>query len=1364
MPIDIRAQVSCNLGTVISGSFADDYLQGSGLIKTRGEVVLVGTQTPATGTQVTFTYVKQGTTYTLPRVLRVLSSFADPFRRTTTVQLGCKLTYLENRKPPVENPNSKDENEVPCYVYAKATLPISAWFVFQHCLGALGLSSDSVPLTNKFSVEEFDLTPGYIQVMSDLLQSEGYVGYLDSTETLRFRDLSSATGTGPVITPDDVIDLGPIGSGELPGESVVVRWSNLRLLPPEELTDDERLRRNWETEEVFGAPAEVSVSYTDENGNTVSELDAFYPYTFSATRYDRWDRKIESISMTLTSSAEVNNRWASDRFKKGYPWNVPTARLVREVFEYRKTSFAVNNVDLLAAQQPGESVQTIKAQLIAAADSETELASLCKQEPPEGYDVVQSQLTTSFFSEMELAGSLSIDSYIPVDANGIEGAPLTFSTVADELESNVLVEYDTDESSGVTKTITKRTVSKSQTVSGQQDLAKLAQEVDAAALALDVEQLLNVARRQVYVGAETRSTTQREYGLQKRPSQADRNNTANSKPQVTESVADLTWVVGSTTSTAVTEFALPYAPDDEISWTAGGGYTSTESDAKQKAMRYGRIQNALLLGNRNGVSLQLVPELLPKRPFDPIYLQAGGITGSYRVNGSSWAFDANGIVASTDALLYGAVSATAGTDLSSSWVPLAPGTTSLPEPYTPTGGSVDPETGVTYAAVITPATVLPPYVESVSLIGASISTVAITELPYVADRGTEQVVSISRSNATVTQAQGTVAVLTIKPGLGDVQVVDPGAGGITETRTLNLGLKATVVKYEAPLVVFGHTDTVTTGGNYLTLARIYASSVQNSTASLSAQPAARIVDVAVSPDGSRMAYVQRDTPYLGWYSINSSYAFTAQSTPAAQPPSYGQAVFSPRGQHLFMDLGSTSPFYALFRTTVSGFEALTDALDVAPTDRVKGFAYSADDRYLAITYTNVLRVYRRTGDSYATVATATLTGSVTISAGGLSWTRDNGYLAAGHGTSPYINVFSFDGTSLTAVTSGITAPSTVRDVQFSPDGTYLALVLSSAPYMHFYKRMGSTFTQLTANIPTSGTAVRAINWLGFGDYFVVQSTSQATIWAVSATSDTFAQVTGSPFALPADVFSAGSMAVFPLPTVVTTPATGATETLVARLGMSATGFDPNNIQAFEPVNAAPRLGATPATSSTGWTMIQNANEDDANTAAITLPFNVTIAGTSNNTVYVGSNSYITFGAGSSEYTSDASWPELLKLMITAGDASYQRVYTQIGTNYAMIRFEGFNQYSGADPGNSNMIWEVVFTEPNAGTGGQVIEVRMGINEELVSPVGNMTTIDVANTTASIANIAAAQNTSYIIEGDSTGATWTFTSGASLTAI
>lgn len=746
MAIDIRAEVSCSLGTLISGSFADDYLQGNGLIKTRGEVVLAGTLTPVVGTSVSFTYDKNGNTYTVPRVLRVLSSFADPFRRTTTVQLGCKLTYLENRKPPVENPSSKDENStVPCKVFLQATLPISADYVFQQCLSALGISSEAIPLTSKFSVEEFDLTPGYLQVMSDLLQSEGYVGYLDSSETLKFINLTVDAATGPVITPADVVDLGPIGSGELPGESVLVRWSNLRLLAPDALYGDNYLKRSWEVEEVFGAPAEVSVSYTDDQGNTITDNDVFYPYSFTATRYDVWDRKIESISLNQVSSAEVNNRWASDAFRKGSNWNRATNRVVQEVIEYELAAPAANSVNLMDVQGVGSSPTAIKAALAAAAQAHTGLANLCKEEVPQGSDVVKSQTTYNYFSELELAGSLNIDTYIS-DA----GTLVSFDTIAAELDSTVTVEYETDSASGVSKTLTKRSVSRSQTVSGQQDLATRAQDLDTANLSTSIDGLLTLARRQIYVGADSNLHTQRQYGLQKRPSEAERNNTANSKPQISESKAEITWITGSTTSTAVTEFTLPYAPDDAISWNeTTGEFSSTESDAPQKALNYGRIQNALLLGNRNGVSLQLAPEQMPPTPFDPLYLQAGGITGAYRINGTSWAFDSNGIVASTDALLWGAVSAAPGTDLTSSWIPLAPGTTTLPGPYTPTTGTTNSETGVTYDSVITPAVVLAPYLESVATQGGSRSFVVVTEYPYALNRGTETQVAPSRTRIVV---------------------------------------------------------------------------------------------------------------------------------------------------------------------------------------------------------------------------------------------------------------------------------------------------------------------------------------------------------------------------------------------------------------------------------------------------------------------------------------------------------------------------------------------------------------------------------------------------------------------------------------
>ena len=737
MAIDIRAEVSCSLGELISGSFADDYLQGSGLIKTRGEVVLVGTQTPAVGTLVTFSYDKAGTTHQLPRVLRVLSSFADPFRRTTTVQLGCKLTYLENRKPPVKDPNSKEENaSVPCYVYNAATLPISAAYVMQQCLTALGLSAATVPLTNKFSVEEFPLEDGYINVISDLLLSEGYVGYLDTSEVLQFIDLSQESGPGPLLTRQEILDLGPIGVGELPGESVLVRYDSQRLLSPEELSADEYLKRSWEVDENFGDSEEITVTYQLENGESVTLLDTFSPYQFTATRYDVWDRKIESISYTNLSSANINGRWAADAARLGHFWNRAVQQITLETVSYKIYAPPANNVNLSDLIYNGLTVgpTQIKAQLYAAGLLDTASAAGCIEDPPEGYDEILLQKTTTYASELELAGALNIDSYV---STGNNSSLVTFSTTASLKESEVEITFERDNASGYTKTVRGNKVVRLNTPSGQQDLATRIQDVDTAQLQSALLDLLDEGTQLVAYGGSTNTNTQKEFGLQRRPSQVQRNNSGNSKPVVTEQKAEIQWVLGSTTSTAVTEFSLPYAPDDEISWSQATGYTSTPSDAPQKALRYGRIQNRLLLGNRNGVSLQLAPDSLPVRPFDLLYVEAEGLTGAYRVNGSSWAFDANGIVASTDALLWGVVSAEPGTDLSASWVPLAPGTTALPTPYTPVNG------------VLTPDVILTPYGETVPLLGLSRSSAAVVTYGYGLDRGTETQVAVTRTKVLV---------------------------------------------------------------------------------------------------------------------------------------------------------------------------------------------------------------------------------------------------------------------------------------------------------------------------------------------------------------------------------------------------------------------------------------------------------------------------------------------------------------------------------------------------------------------------------------------------------------------------------------
>jgi len=104
--------------------------------------------------------------------------------------------------------------------------------------------------------------------------------------------------------------------------------------------------------------------------------------------------------------------------------------------------------------------------------------------------------------------------------------------------------------------------------------------------------------------------------------------------------------------------------------------------------------------------------------------------------------------------------------------------------------------------------------------------------------------------------------------------------------------------------------------------------------------------------------------------------------------------------------------------------------------------------------------------------------------------------------------------------------------------------------------------------------------------------------------------------------------------------------------------------------------------------------DDAFTT-IPLPFNINFNGTTYDTIYVGSNGYITFEAGSANnshsFPADPSLPGGPAIVMAMGDISYQRVYhVQEGDTFR-IRYEGNHTFSSQKiNGSSDIIWEVVF--------------------------------------------------------------------------
>jgi hypothetical protein len=679
MAVDIRATVTCSLGTLISGSVSDDYLQGSGLVKTRGSVEISGVITPAVGTAVTFSYVKDGVTRSIPRKLRVLSSFADPYRRTTKVELGCKLTYLSDLQEKLDwtafdDPSNAGLTEDDAAI---VTLPISASSVANKCLSELGITASSMPLTNKFSVASFDFSAGYVQVLSDLLVSESYFGYLNTSEVLQVVSLSTDPGTGPVFAATDIVDLGPIGSGQMPGEAVTVSYSTLKLKNPEATVSSGALLPGWEKEENSTAFA-VPIAY-DNNGtaatrtfNVLSTVEVITTYATITTTAGETIRVVSKRETTeATGSVAIAGGLVTEYLSNGITFNSQT------VYKYTTEKFAY---DLAGNESSYERVVTGSAGHLAGS------AGVPWVFGPSDY-------VTVFFANI-----------LPLEAE-----QRYTTTVGDRQKVQTYIYGPWG-----------RTIEGQQSIAAARDSFTDATSV-ANYLALMFDPGLNPNKSDYGLSLlDYRTSINRRTEAQVAPSQADMLNADKAADGGdpnngwrTESSSELELALGSATAQRRIELSMPYAPDDAFSGASGGPFTASPSDAAEKASRYGRVQNRLLLGNRNGMNLQLAPEKLPAAPFAPMYVQANGLTALYRANGNQWTMGSDGIVCSTDALFWSAIGGT-GTF----WFPVAPGVTTLPT------------TPPVVSGQITATTEVLPYNETVAAAGVLRTQIEVQSLPY----------------------------------------------------------------------------------------------------------------------------------------------------------------------------------------------------------------------------------------------------------------------------------------------------------------------------------------------------------------------------------------------------------------------------------------------------------------------------------------------------------------------------------------------------------------------------------------------------------------------------------------------------------
>lgn len=209
------------------------------------------------------------------------------------------------------------------------------------------------------------------------------------------------------------------------------------------------------------------------------------------------------------------------------------------------------------------------------------------------------------------------------------------------------------------------------------------------------------------------------------------------------------------------------------------------------------------------------------------------------------------------------------------------------------------------------------------------------------------------------------------------------------------------------------------------------------------------------------------------------------------------------------------------------------------------------------------------------------------------------------------------------------------------------------------------------------------------------------------------------------------------------------------------GFVQNTPPSTADGTAAPILGATqvsPTTAATGngWTLVFDGTADDNSTSISGFGFAFTLSGTAYTGCAVSSNSYITFGGSQDVYQNlSASNPSLPKLLIAAGDFSYQRIYTKAVAGAFRIRYEG-NSNRSASAGSSDRFLEVAFYEALE-SGAQFLEVRSGnVGGNLSGP------FMLATASTELASEVFAENESWVFQGNAAGTTWSVQSAKHVT--
>jgi len=209
--------------------------------------------------------------------------------------------------------------------------------------------------------------------------------------------------------------------------------------------------------------------------------------------------------------------------------------------------------------------------------------------------------------------------------------------------------------------------------------------------------------------------------------------------------------------------------------------------------------------------------------------------------------------------------------------------------------------------------------------------------------------------------------------------------------------------------------------------------------------------------------------------------------------SWVAAALSSDGLYAALSCQQTGKGLDVYKRTGSSY-AVVASPSGAPTgvNAANSIAWNADASLLAACGPSIstVLVWRRTGDSFAALTVPSGASGFVVCC---AFSPDGGYLSVGSASSPYVTTYKIVGDTLTKIANPATLPASQPSkdgqVAWSPDSAFLAVTHAASPFVTIYSRSGDVLTKVANPATLPDSSATGVSFSTDGGYLAVAGTS-----------------------------------------------------------------------------------------------------------------------------------------------------------------------------------------------------------------------------------------------------------------------------------